>query len=160
VKYLNIVHQNHVGTVLLENPRGVGNLPYKELMEEVNSLFGIHSSSFKLYQQCVEVNQDNLHTMVGKTLTTDPLNKKIPVVNGSACPFVNVTYQKKEATLLLENPIGSNVKECTNELLSSLFGLPLQSPKQLKSDSSALEVHPMTTKPFTALYGKSTTLLL
>ena len=159
MKYLNIVHQNSVGTVLLENPRGVGNLQYKELMEEVKSLFEIHSSSIKLYQQCVEVNQDNLHTMVGKTLTTDPLNKKIPVVNGSACPFVNVTYQKKEATLLLENPIGSNV-ECTNELLSSLFGLPLKSPKKLKSDSSTLEVHPMTTKPFASLYGKSTTLLL
>ena len=156
---MNIVHQNNVGTVLLENPRGVGNLPHKELMEEVKGLFGIHSSSFKLYQQCVEVNQDNLHTMVGKTLTTDPLNKKTPVVNGSACPFVNVTYQKKEATLLLENPIGSNV-ECTNELLSSLFGLPLKSPKKLKSDSYTLEVHPMTTKPFASLYGKSTTLLL
>ena len=160
MKYLNIAHQNSVGTVLLENPRGVGNLQYKELMEEVKSLFEIHSSSIKLYQQCVEVNQDNLHTMVGKTLTTDPLNNKIPVVNGSACPFVNVTYQKKEATLLLENPIGSNVKECTNELLSSLFGLSLKSPKQLKSDSSALEVHPMTTKTFASLYGKSTTLLL
>ena len=157
---MNIVHQNNVGTVLLENPRGVGNLTYKELIEEVKSLFGIHSSSFKLYQQCVEVNQDNLHTMVGKTLTTDPLNKNIPVVNGSACPFVNVTYQKKEATLLLENPIGSNVKECANELLSSLFGLPLKNPKKLKSDLSALEVHPMTTKPFASLYGKSTTLLL
>jgi len=163
VKYVNVAHKQKVATVLLENPCNANNcLSYNQLCEEVKAAFDIHSSSNKLYHGGMEISQGNMDAIVGKTLTTEPITADniFSAIKGSACPFVDITHGKKSATLLLENPVGNDVTDYANEIISLMFGLSEKSLKKFKNGKNTLEMQSMTANQWKMLYGKTVDLLL
>ena len=158
-----MAHKQKVATVLLENPCNANNcLSYNQLCEEVKAAFDIHSSSNKLYHGRMEISQGNMDAIVGKTLTTEPITADniFSAIKGSACPFVDITHAKKSATLLLENPVGNDVTDYANEIISLMFGLSEKSLKKFKNGKNTLEMQSMTANQWKMLYGKTVDLLL
>ena len=126
---------------------------YNQLCEEVRAVFGISSTNVKLFANDKEVTSINLATnLLGKTLSTEPRPiNKFESVEGSICPFVDVQYQDKSATLLLENPAGCSVKEYTTDIISTLFGKSLK----IKNGSAKEELHNVTQEKLKTFYGKT-----
>ena len=150
-----------VGTVIIENPHNGNNLSYNQLCEEVRCLMGVTSSNIKLFQKEAEVSQTNVNSMLGKTLTTCPsTSARYDAIAGVACPFIDVKFKNKIGTLLLENPVGCEVTSYVNEVLSTLFEVPLNSTKNIKAGKDTFEIKSMTTAQWKKLCGKSVDLVL
>ena len=136
-------------------------LSCNQLCEEVKDVFGINSVNFQLFHNGTTVTQGNLNAVVGKTLTTDAqANNNFSSANGAICPFFDITYNKKCATLLLENPVGCNITEYVNHVLSTMFGVSLKSKKKLKCGTATMELNNMKVDQWKTLYGKTGDLLL
>jgi hypothetical protein len=117
-KYVNIAHKDMVATVILANPHNGNSLSYNQPCDEVKNVLGITASTVKLFKKEVEVSQTNVNAMLGKTLTTGPLTTdSFDAISGTACPFVDVKFEKNVGTLLLENPAGCDVTSYANEVL-------------------------------------------
>ena len=148
----------------MENPQGAGNLlSYDQLCEEVQAVFGTQASALKLFENGIEVTPTTLATAVGKTLTTEPSTKNrftTVTINGSLCPFVDVQYQGKCGTLLLENPVGCSVTKYANEVLSTLFRCSVASSKKLKTGSDVVDLHCLTPDQWERLNGKTVEIVL
>ena len=135
-------------------------LNLNQLCEEVKDVLGISSGNFNLFQNGTEVTQGSLNSVVGKTLTTEQGSNDFSAANGAICPFFDVTYNKKSATLLLQNPVGCNITEYVNNVLSTMFGLSLSTKKKLKCGAATMDLSNMKTEQWKTLYGKSGDLLL
>lgn len=161
-KYVNVVHLGKVATIILENPIDSGNvLAYNQLCEEVQTVFEISASSVKLYHQGEEITTKHVCSISGKTLTTaSSMDNKLSTISGSLCPFVDVEYQGKKGTLLLENPVGCRVTHYLNQVLSTLFGSPVDTTKKLKNGNNTWDLKSMTTKQWDSLNGKTVNLVL
>ena len=102
----------------------------------------------------------NLCSVIGKTLmTSSSMDNGLAAIDGSACPFVHVEYQGKNATLLLENPVGYRVTDYLNQVISSLFGSSLNTPK-LKNGNNTWALKNMTAKQWEQLSGKTVNLVM
>ena len=150
-----------MATVILENPIDSGNvLTHAQLCEEVRDVFGI-TSSIKLYEKENEISSKNFVSVAGKTLTTDlAKDQKFAGISGALCPFVDVEYKEKKATLLMENPLGCRVTDYLNEVLSSLFTLPVGSAKKFKNAGDVMDLTNMTPKRWDGLNGKTVKLVM
>ena len=136
-------------------------LSSNQLCEEVKDIFGINSVNFQLFHNATEVTQGNVSAVVGKTLATEPqANNSFSSANGAICPFFDVSYNKKCATLLLQNPVGCNITEYVNDVLSTMFGVPLKSKKKLKCGTATMELNNMNSEQWKTLYGQTGELLL
>ena len=130
------------------------------MCEEVKDVLGISSGNFNLFQNGTEVTQGSLNSVVGKTLTTEQAGNDFSAANGAICPFFEVTYNKKSATLLLQNPVGCNITEYVNHVLSTMFGVSLKSKKKLKCGTATMELNNMNSEQWKTLYGQTGELLL
>ena len=158
---MNVVHQEKVATIILENPYNAGNfLSYNQLCEKVQEVFGVPTSTVKLFESGIEVTPTNLAAAAGSTLTTEPsTDSRFAATNGTLCRFVDVEYQGKTATLLLENPAGCSVTEYINEVLSTLFGSSVVTSKKLKNGTDVVELQRMTPEQWEKLNGKTVKLV-
>ena len=135
-------------------------LTFTQLCEEAKDIFGISSAHFNLFLDGAEITQGNINSVIGKTVTTEQATNSFSSVNGAICPFFDITYNKRSATLLLQNPLGSNTTVYVNDVLSTMFGLSLKSKKKLKFEKSTMDLNNMDTEQWKKLYGKSGDLLL
>ncbi|KAL5013777.1 hypothetical protein ScPMuIL_008047 [Solemya velum] len=112
--------QGNVATILLENPKGQNLLTVDELRNQVQSVFGLRGRRVNIFSD-TDFKQnissaENILSLTSKTLYVTPVTGPSPDkpinkgVTSSVCHFVNVKQeaQKREATLLLENPRGDN----------------------------------------------------
>ena len=117
-KFVNIVHGDKMATLLLENPVGSGSLSLTQLTEETRGLFGCNTKLFMDSEKSQEIKDVSM--LSGKTVYT---SLQPSAKGSSSCPFVNVEYNGQTATLLLENPLGNNITEHSENVLKVLFGL-------------------------------------
>lgn len=155
------MHKDKVATVILQNPHDASNmLTFTQLCEEAKDIFGISSAHFNLFLDGAEITHGNINALIGKTVTTEQATDSFSSVNGAICPFFDITYNKKSATLLLQNPLGSNTTVYVNDVLSTMFGLALKSKKKLKIETSTMDLDNMNIEQWKKLYGKSGDLVL
>merc|ERR1712080_308018 len=122
----------------------------------MGNALGITTPTVKLFNNEVEISQANVNAMLGKTLTTCPLTThSFETISGTACPFVDVKFENNVGTLLLENPAGCDVTSYANEVLSTMFGVSLNSTKKFILGSDTFELNCMTHAQWKTLYGKS-----
>ena len=50
------------------------------------------------------------------------------------------------STLLLQNPVGCNITEYVNDVLSTMFGLSLKAKKKLKCGANTMDLSNMKTE--------------
>ena len=155
------MHQGKAATIILQNPHDTNNLlTFSQLCDEVKDVFGISSSCINLFQNGAAITNGNINTVIGKTLTTEQACNSFSSANGAICPFFDVNYNKKSATLLLQNPLGCNTSEYVNNVLSTMFGLSLKDKKKLKLGTATMDLNSMNVEQWKKLYGKSGDLVL
>jgi len=122
-KFVNVVHGNQVGVVLLENPVGSNTITTPtQLLQEVEGLFGQGVKRlFKDKEGQIEVREVSAATS-GQTLYTSSGSPVSVAGSGCCCPWVDIeSGQKTVATLLLENPKGSPITQYSGQALQGVF---------------------------------------
>merc|ERR1712029_495374 len=139
VKFVNVVHGDQVGTVLLENPVGANGLSIGQLMDEVQGLFGFQSKQlFKDPEGKQEVR--DVLGLNGKTIYTSKSSDISVSGSGCCCPWVDVVGGggSKTGTLLLENPSGVALTQYSAQAIGNILGLK-SSSNQVKVVNSRKE---------------------
>ena len=102
-----------MGVVLLENPKGEFNLKPEDFIKQVQVLFELQGREVYFFDgnnQSVDVRGRSLSSYQGQWLVVSTSSQSPsatpPSGTGPCCRYLNVQYQKKAGTVLLENPSG------------------------------------------------------
>lgn len=141
------------GTLLLENPSGCYPVKYKELVKQIQSVFGLRGRDISVYLDPTltdELKPQHLTEFLNSRTLYVGTNKSSPPANSVAnrpvtspiCHFANVELvdnkpaNGKKGTILLENPQSSffNLKQLESQV-KSIFGL--NGKKKVKLSTTA-----------------------
>ncbi|PSN31656.1 Isoleucine--tRNA ligase [Blattella germanica] len=118
------------GTVLLENPCKENLLSPMQLRKEIEVLFGLYGEDFefsiagKTIPLTTITDLDQLHKQVLCVHRKEDNGKKALHQNVKPiCKFINVEYNGKKGTVLLENPCGNDLSGLQNKQIASVFNI-------------------------------------
>jgi len=138
---------SNLGALLLSSK---DSLKFPYLIEQVQDVFGLYNTKLELFTKADKsCKLEDLSSLDGSTIYVSRQNDAsfdVEESNGFHCKFVNVDYEGKVSSLLLENPQGKQFTRMVDALKSLSRGKKnkIFSDKQLKKELSVDALHKLS----------------
>ncbi|XP_069693675.1 isoleucine--tRNA ligase, cytoplasmic [Periplaneta americana] len=142
------------GMILLENPCQENLITIKQLREEIEVLFGLYGQDFILSKSkngpeltdipdLNSLDKQVLYVYHRSDKKPEPLRQSVN--NGPYCKFINISFNGKKGTVLLENSYGGHISPIRDQI-SCIFGVDVSKLADLGLTDSEIITGPVAVK--------------